>query len=89
LFTIAWSPKEYFRYCPQPSVPLCPPSGAVVESPATQMVGTFAPVALRAMLWGSAETARMKMEREESDDRSFITTDFSQKHGLKKDKSKD
>lgn len=42
LFTKAWSPKEYFRYCPQPSVPLWPPSGAVVESPASQMVGTFA-----------------------------------------------
>jgi hypothetical protein len=35
----ALPPKEYFRYCPHPSVPLWPPSGAVVESPATQIVG--------------------------------------------------
>lgn len=25
--------KEYCRYWPQPSVPLCPPPGAMVESP--------------------------------------------------------
>lgn len=42
LLTKARSPKEYFRYCPQPSVPFFPPSGAVVESPASHIVGTLA-----------------------------------------------
>ena len=57
-------------------MPLCPPSGAVVESPATQIVGTVAleaaPLCLSVRLCGSAEAATPKLRRYGSDDWSFM-----------------
>lgn len=57
-------------------MPLCPPSGAVVESPATQIVGTVALEAtfpsLSVRPCGSAEAARPRPRRYGRDDWSFM-----------------